>query len=117
MTSTSPAPAAAADIAGEQVLFSLRVVHLSRWVAGEFCTKLFADFGADVIKVEKPGEGSYTRHWGPFPGDKPDPEKSALYLHLNTNKRSIALDLRSDADRDRLLRLPPGAGAGRGGLL
>jgi crotonobetainyl-CoA:carnitine CoA-transferase CaiB-like acyl-CoA transferase len=90
---------------GPQVLSGLRVLDLSRWVAGEFAAKLFADFGADVIKVEKPGEGSYTRHWGPFPGDNPDIEASALFLHLNTNKRSITLDLHSAQGRDIVLRL------------
>jgi len=94
-----------------QVLAGIRVLDLSRWVAGEFATKLFADFGADVIKVEKPGEGSYTRHWGPFPGDRPDPEASALYLHLNTNKRGITLDLHSGEDRALLLRLAETADA------
>ncbi|WP_027944623.1 CaiB/BaiF CoA transferase family protein [Amycolatopsis taiwanensis] len=90
---------------GGQVLSGIRVIDLSRWVAGEFATKLFADFGADVIKVERPGEGSLTRQWGPFPGDVPDPERSALFLHLNTNKRSIALDLRAEPDRDVLFSL------------
>jgi crotonobetainyl-CoA:carnitine CoA-transferase CaiB-like acyl-CoA transferase len=94
-----------------QVLSGIRVLDLSRWVSGEFATKLFADFGADVIKVEKPGEGSYTRGWGPFPGDKPDREASALYLHLNTNKRSVALDLHTAAGRDQLLRLADTADA------
>jgi formyl-CoA transferase/CoA:oxalate CoA-transferase len=88
-----------------QVLSGVRVLDLSRWVAGEFATKLFADFGADVVKVEKPGEGSLTRAWGPFPDDRPDPERSALFLHLNTNKRSVALDLRDEADRAVLLGL------------
>ena len=94
-----------------QVLSGLRVLDLSRWVSGEFATKLFADFGADVIKVEKPGDGSYTRHWGPFPADKPDIEASALYLHLNTNKRSIALDLHRGQDREIVLRLAETADA------
>jgi formyl-CoA transferase/CoA:oxalate CoA-transferase len=94
-----------------QVLSGIRVLDLSRWVSGEFATKLFADFGADVIKVEKPGEGSYTRHWGPFPDDKPDTEASALYLHLNTNKRSIVLDLHHEEDRGVLLRLAETADA------
>lgn len=85
--------------APRQALNGIRVLDLSRWVAGEYATKLFADFGADVVKVEKPGEGSLTRRWGPFPGDVPDPEQSALFLHLNTNKRSIALDLTDPADR------------------
>jgi crotonobetainyl-CoA:carnitine CoA-transferase CaiB-like acyl-CoA transferase len=96
---------------GRQVLSGIRVLDLSRWVSGEFATKLFADFGADVIKVEKPGQGSYTRHWGPFPGDKPDIEASALYLHLNTNKRSIVLDLHLAEDRALLLRLAATADA------
>jgi crotonobetainyl-CoA:carnitine CoA-transferase CaiB-like acyl-CoA transferase len=91
--------------AGEQVLSAIRVLDLSRWVAGEFCTKLFADFGAEVIKVERPGEGSLTRRCGPFPGDRPDREASALFLHLNTNKRSVTLDFSSASGRDLLLRL------------
>ena len=88
-----------------QVFEGVRVVDLSRWVAGEYATKLFADFGADVVKVEKPEEGSLTRRWGPFPGDVAHPERSALFLHLNTNKRSIALDLSDPADRAVLLDL------------
>ena len=55
-----------------QVFSGTRFIDLSRWVAGEYATKLFADFGADVVKVEKHGEGSLTRHWGPFPGDQPN---------------------------------------------
>ncbi len=105
MTTTSPRMAAVADPACEQVLSSLRVLDLSRWVAGEFCTKLFADFGAEVIKIERPGDGSLTRRWGPFPGDRPDLEASALFLHLNTNKRSVTLDFSSASGRDVLLRL------------
>ncbi|MQW78043.1 hypothetical protein GHK92_19425 [Nocardioides sp. dk4132] len=89
----------------KQVLSGVRVLDLSRWVAGEYATKLFADFGADVVKVEKPGEGSLTRRWGPFPDDRPDPERSALFLHLNTNKRSVALDLHDPVDRELLLGL------------
>jgi crotonobetainyl-CoA:carnitine CoA-transferase CaiB-like acyl-CoA transferase len=88
-----------------QVLDGVRVLDLSRWVAGEYATKLFADLGADVIKVERPGGGSLTRKWGPFPDDIEDPERSAAFLHLNTNKRSIALDLKHEADRELLLAL------------
>ncbi|OYD68038.1 CaiB/BaiF CoA transferase family protein [Rhodococcus sp. OK302] len=88
-----------------QALQDLRILDLSRWVAGEYATKMFADFGADVVKIEKPGTGSLTRSWGPFPGDVPDPERSALFLHLNTNKKSLVLDLESDSDREVLLRL------------
>ncbi|MGJ3507985.1 CaiB/BaiF CoA transferase family protein [Enemella sp. A6] len=97
--------------ATDQVLSGLRIIDLSRWAAGEYATKLFADLGAEVIKVEKPGEGSLTRHWGPFPEDRPHPERSALFLHLNTNKQSIALDLTDEADRQVLLDLVRGADA------
>ena len=57
-----------------------------------YATKLLADAGALVTKVEPPG-GDYTRRLGPFPGDVPDPEQSGLYLHLNTSKRSVTLDV------------------------
>ena len=89
----------------DQAFDDVRVLDLSRWVAGDYCAKLLADLGADVIKIEKPGEGALTRHQGPFPGDIPDPEKSALFLHLNTNKRSITLNLDSDSGRQILLDL------------
>jgi CoA:oxalate CoA-transferase len=88
-----------------QVLSGSVVLDLSRWVVGEYATRFFGDLGSDVIKVEKPGEGSYTRHWGPFPEDVPDPEASALFLHLNTNKRSAALDLKDRDDRALLFKL------------
>lgn len=88
-----------------QALSGLRVIDLTRWVAGEYATKMFADFGADVVKVEKPGEGSITRRWGPFPNDVPNPETSALFLHLNMNKRSVVLDLRDPVDVEVLLNV------------
>jgi crotonobetainyl-CoA:carnitine CoA-transferase CaiB-like acyl-CoA transferase len=59
------------------------------------CTKVFADFGADVIKVEPPGTGDPTRLIPPFIGGQPDAERSAVFLHLNTNKRSLVLDISS----------------------
>jgi crotonobetainyl-CoA:carnitine CoA-transferase CaiB-like acyl-CoA transferase len=88
-----------------QVFNGLRVVDLSRWVAGEFATKMFADFGADVVKIEKPGAGSHSRHWALVPGERPDPEANPLFLHLNTNKRSIAVDLRSAEGLELVKRL------------
>ena len=73
-------------------LSDLRVVDLAQGIAGPYCAKLFADTGADVIKVEPP-EGDRSRRLGPFPEDLPDPEKSGLFLHLNTGKKSITLDV------------------------
>lgn len=81
-----------------------RIVELAERVAGEYCGKLLADFGAEVIKVERPG-GSPTRAMGPFAGEEPGPERSGLFAYLNTNKRSVVLDLGSDEGKAALDRL------------
>ena len=70
-------------------LGGLRVLDLSHHVAGPYCTKLLADLGADVIKVERP-EGDPLPAWGPFPGDRPDPDSAGLFRYLNTTKRVTA---------------------------
>ena len=74
-------------------LSNIRVLDFTQTIAGPYCTKLLADYGADVIKVERPGTGDGARSLGPFPKDEPHPEKSGTFLHLNTNKRSITIDL------------------------
>lgn len=72
-------------------LAGLKVLDLSRVLAGPVCTQLLADLGADVVKVERPGTGDDTRQWGPpFLGDD---GPSAYYLSANRNKRSLGLDL------------------------
>ncbi|MEX2196634.1 MAG: CoA transferase [Thermoleophilaceae bacterium] len=78
------------------MLAGLRVVDLSRVLAGPYCTQLLADLGADVIKVENPDGGDETRAWGP-----PFAEggESAYYLSVNRGKRSVALDLKDERDR------------------
>jgi len=86
-------------------LSDLRVRDLSSHVAGPFCTKMFADFGADVIKVELPGCGDVARHLGPFRNSTPDPEASGLFLALNTNKRGITRNLETTTGRDILRQL------------
>ncbi len=86
-------------------LAGLRVVEVGEWVSAPFAAKLFADFGADVIKVERPGGGDPARTDGPFPGGGPDPERSGLFLYLNTNKRGIQLDLSDEGGRSELERL------------
>ena len=82
-----------------QPLAGLSVLDLSWYVAGPYCTKMLADYGADVLKVERPGTGDPARAYGPFPGDIPHREKSGLFLHLNTNKKSITLDFTTDTGR------------------
>lgn len=79
-------------------LNAFRVLELAENVAGEYCGKLLADFGAELIKIEKPVVGSPTRYMGPFVAAGAAPERSGLFAYLNTNKRSVALDLeRADA--------------------
>ena len=78
----------------EGALTGLKVLDFTHYVAGPYCTKLLADYGAEVIKVEWPPHGDGSRRMGPYPGDEPHPEKSAQFLHLNTNKRGIAVDLK-----------------------
>ena len=80
-------------------LEGIKVIELAESVSGPYCAKLFADFGADVIKVEAPSTGDPSRSWGPFPGDEPDLEKSGLFHFLNTNKRSVCLDLETSEGR------------------
>ena len=87
----TPAPEAPAG-----ALSHLRVLDLSRVLAGPWCTQNLADLGADVIKIEKPGEGDDTRHWGPpfFPGADGQPTQEACYFAAcNRNKRSVTVDM------------------------
>jgi len=81
------------------------VVDLSRALAGPHATMMLGDMGARVIKVESPGTGDESRHWGPpFVGPQDDPV-STYFLSANRNKESIQLDLKSDAGRRDLERL------------
>src|SRR5262245_14446013 len=74
-------------------LAGVRVLDASRVLAGPFCGQLLGDLGADVIKVERPGQGDDTRAWGPpFVGPV-----SAYFLSCNRNKRGITLDLAKPA--------------------
>ena len=66
---------------------------------------MLADFGAEVIKIEKPGVGDYARLLGPFPNDIPNSEKSGTFLFLNSNKQTITLDLSKEADQKAALDL------------
>ena len=77
-------------------LAHLKVLDLSRVLAGPWCTQMLADMGADVVKIEKPGEGDDTRHWGPpFMQDAQghDTAHASYFTACNRNKRSIAIDI------------------------
>jgi crotonobetainyl-CoA:carnitine CoA-transferase CaiB-like acyl-CoA transferase len=89
-------------------LAGLRVLDLSRILAGPTCTQILGDLGADIIKVEKPGAGDDTRAWGPPYVTGPDGQpttESAYYLSANRNKRSIAIDFTESEGREVLVRL------------
>ena len=88
----------------ETPLSGVSVLDLSQGIAGGYCTKLLADHGADVIKIEPPG-GDSQRAAPPFHLDDADPEKSGSFLHLSTNKRSVTLDAASRAGRKIVLAL------------
>jgi crotonobetainyl-CoA:carnitine CoA-transferase CaiB-like acyl-CoA transferase len=86
-------------------LTGLRILDLSRVLAGPYCTMVLADLGAEVIKVEQPGSGDETRGWGPpFLG-----KDAAYFLAVNRSKRSVVLDLKDGVGRRTALALAAGA--------
>jgi crotonobetainyl-CoA:carnitine CoA-transferase CaiB-like acyl-CoA transferase len=97
---TSESASNAACLDGSGPLQGIRVLDLSRILAGPTCTQLLGDYGADIIKVERPGSGDDTRSWGPpyVTGRDGNPTgESAYYLSANRNKRSIAVDFTASA--------------------
>jgi crotonobetainyl-CoA:carnitine CoA-transferase CaiB-like acyl-CoA transferase len=89
----------------EQALSDVKVIDLTHYIAGPYCTKILADAGADVIKIERPDGGDPARRMGPFKDDDPDLEKSGLFFHLNTNKKSITLNLKNETGKNIFRRL------------
>ena len=86
----------------DKLLTDVRVIDLTRVLAGPYCTMLLADMGADVIKIEAPGRGDDTRQWGP-PYTKSG--MSAYFISANRNKRSLTLNLKSVEAMDILKSL------------
>lgn len=85
---------------GEELLKGLRVIDLSRVLAGPYCAMTLADYGAEVVKVESPN-GDDTRTWGP-PFIK---DESSYFLSINRGKRSVSLDLSTDSGHEQLAAL------------
>jgi crotonobetainyl-CoA:carnitine CoA-transferase CaiB-like acyl-CoA transferase len=89
----------------DQSALGIKVIELCNFIAGPYCTRLLADFGAEVVKIEPPGTGDEARKRGPFPNDQPHPEASGTFLYLNTDKQSVTLDLESPDGREIFRRL------------
>ena len=87
-------------------LGGVKVLDLSEDIAGSFCGRLLADYGADVLKLEPPA-GASLRRMGPFFGDDPNPEKSLFFLLMNLNKKGATLNLETATGRNILKRLAP----------
>ena len=86
------------------VFDGVKVLDLSEDIAGSFCARLLADYGADVLKLEPPG-GAALRKMGPFFGDDPHPEKSLFFLVMNLNKKGATLNLETVTGRSILKKL------------
>lgn len=85
---------------GATPLSGIRVLDLSKVLAGPLCTQYLGDLGAEIIKVEPPGQGDETRHWPPLRGGE-----GAVFLSVNRNKRSVAIDLKTAEGREVVHRL------------
>ena len=81
-------------------LEGIRVLDMSRLLPGPYCTSILADFGAEVIKIEEPGKGDYSRTFPPFIGNL-----SYWFLIVNRNKKSVVLDLKTEAGKNKFLEL------------
>jgi crotonobetainyl-CoA:carnitine CoA-transferase CaiB-like acyl-CoA transferase len=91
-----------------KALQKIRVLDLSRVLAGPYCTQMLGDLGAEIIKIEKPGAGDDTRSWGPpYLKDKHgnDTTESAYYLSCNRNKKSVAIDIATKKGQQLLHKL------------
>ncbi len=92
-------------MSGPKLLDGVKVLDLSRVLAGPWCGQILADYGADVIKVERPGAGDDTRTWGPPWWGEGAARQAAYYLCTNRGKRSVAIDLATAEGADMVRRL------------
>ncbi|MDH5791187.1 MAG: CoA transferase, partial [Candidatus Bathyarchaeota archaeon] len=85
---------------GDPPLKGIRVLDLTRVLAGPFCSQTLSDLGAEVIKVEMPGTGDDTRSYPPFVGGQ-----SSYFMSLNRGKKSVTLDLKTQEAREAIYRI------------
>ena len=83
----------------------MKIVEYCNMVSGPYCSKLLADMGADVLKIEPPLTGDDSRRRGPFPEDVPHLEKSGLFLYLNSNKKGLTLDIKKPEGKEIFKKL------------
>ncbi len=88
-----------------QALSGIRVLDLSRVLAGPWCTQMLGDLGAEIIKIEQPGKGDDTRSWGPPWHGEGEDRLSAYYLSANRNKASVTIDISQPAGQDMIRAL------------
>ncbi len=89
----------------DQALYGLKVLEFANLVSGPYCGKMFADLGAEVIKIEDPKGGDTARRREPYAGNTPGIERSGLFAYLNTNKMSITLDPKTTNGKSIFLEL------------
>lgn len=87
------------------ILCNIRVLELGDYVSAAFGARLLADYGAEVIKIEAPGDGDTARSHGPFPTSGPDPDSSGLFMYLNRGKLGATIDVTSAAGRKLIRQL------------
>ena len=87
------------------LLEGVKVIDLTHYFSGPYCTKLLATLGAEVIKIERPGSGDPIRQLPPFANQRLPGESGAWFLYLNTSKKSLTLDLKSEKGRELVLEL------------
>ena len=88
-----------------QALGGVKVIEYCTMVSGPYCTKIMADMGAEVIKIEVPGLGDEARSMAPFLNDLPHPERSGLFFYLNSNKLGMTLDIKKPEGKEIFKKL------------
>ena len=88
-----------------KTLSGLKIIEITQSISGSHCGMLLSGLGAEVTKIEEPATGDLARRCGPFPGDKPDSDRSGLFIYLNRNKRGITLNIKNPTGRQILVDL------------